>query len=75
MEGGAADEGTWEGLRRKYWHGRTEYYLPIATFVGEGEEDAEEQEGMEMGTVDGQGEGEGNQGSQSATADDTLVRW
>jgi len=28
VEGGAAKEGTWEGLRRKYWHGREEYYLP-----------------------------------------------
>lgn len=28
VEGGAAKEGTWEGLRRKYWHGRAEYYLP-----------------------------------------------
>lgn len=72
MEGGAADEGTWEGLRRKYWHGRTEYYLPIATFVGEEEEDGE---GMEVGTVEGVEGAEGqNQGSQSATADDTLVR-
>lgn len=73
MEGGAADEGTWEGLRRKYWHGRTEYYLPIATFVGE-EEDGEE-EGMEVGTLEGEEGAEGqNQVSQSATADDTLVR-
>lgn len=72
MEGGAADDGTWEGLRRKYWHGRTEYYLPIATFVGDGGDGEEEEEGMELGTVEGQGED--NQGSQSATADDTLVR-
>jgi len=28
VEGGAAEEGTWEGLRRRYWHGREEYYLP-----------------------------------------------
>lgn len=67
MEGGAADEGTWEGLRRKYWHGRTEYYLPIATFVGEEEE--EERKGMEV-----EGQGSENEGAQSATADDTLVR-
>ena len=73
MEGGAADDGTWEGLRRKYWHGRTEYYLPIATFVGDDGDDGEAEEGMELGTVEGQGDGD-NQGSQSATADDTLVR-
>jgi hypothetical protein len=73
VEGGAADEGTWEGLRRKYWHGRTEYYLPIATFVGEEEEEGE---GMEVGTVEWEQEQEQELvGSQSATADDTLVRW
>ena len=22
----------WEGVRRKYWHGRDTYYLPIATW-------------------------------------------
>lgn len=69
MEGGAADAGTWEGLRRKYWHGRTEYYLPIATFVGEGDEGMEVVEGQE----EEEEEGQQSDGAQSATADDTLV--
>ena len=26
------DEKDWEGVRRKYWHGRNTYYLPIVTW-------------------------------------------
>ena len=26
------DEKDWDGVRRKYWHGRNTYYLPIATW-------------------------------------------
>ncbi len=26
------DEKEWEGVRRKYWHGRDTYYLPIVTW-------------------------------------------
>ncbi len=26
------DEKVWEGVRRKYWHGRETYYLPIVTW-------------------------------------------
>ena len=26
------DEKDWDGVRRKYWHGRSTYYLPIATW-------------------------------------------
>ena len=26
------DENVWDGVRRKYWHGRDTYYLPIATW-------------------------------------------
>jgi len=29
----SVDDEVWEGLRRKYWHGRKEYYLPIATLA------------------------------------------
>ena len=25
-------EKEWEGVRRKYWHGRSTYYLPIVTW-------------------------------------------
>ena len=26
------DEKDWDGVRRKYWHGRNTYYLPITTW-------------------------------------------
>lgn len=71
VEGGAADEETWAGVRRRYWHGREEYYLPHATLIAgiTTEEDENEEEEEEGG---GGEEGEGGL-SESATADDTLV--
>ena len=32
------DEKDWEGVRRKYWHGRNTYYLPIVTWKKMGDE-------------------------------------
>uniref|UniRef100_A0A7S1IDL9 Protein arginine N-methyltransferase 2 n=1 Tax=Eutreptiella gymnastica TaxID=73025 RepID=A0A7S1IDL9_9EUGL len=36
------DEKTWEGVRRKYWHDRKEYYLPVAVYYPEEEESQDE---------------------------------
>ena len=35
------DEKDWEGVRRKYWHGRNTYYLPICTWKKAEEEGKE----------------------------------
>jgi protein arginine N-methyltransferase 2 len=38
-------EKDWEGVRRKYWHGRETYYLPIATWSKEAVLDEKKKEG------------------------------
>ena len=35
------NEKDWEGVRRKYWHGRDTYYLPIATWKKKEEKNSE----------------------------------
>eukprot|EP00667_Euglena_gracilis_P004338 EG_transcript_4355 len=33
------DDQTWEGVRRKYWHDRKQYFLPVATYYPEEEDE------------------------------------
>ena len=33
-------EEDWDGIRRKYWHGRETYYLPIVTWKKKNEDDS-----------------------------------
>ncbi len=83
VEGGVAEEGTWEGLRRRYWHGRTEYYLPVAIYQGGNEGDEEVAGGKDEATIDvgedGVQQDEDNEEvptsheDDDAMADDTLV--
>lgn len=40
------DEKDWEGVRRKYWHGRNTYYLPIVTWKKQ-KKNEEEKGGLE----------------------------
>ena len=57
-------ESEWEGVRRKYWHGREQYYLPIVTWNSEylSKQDQKE-ELQEKSLVD--------KGVQSSSGDDT----
>jgi len=49
-------ESEWEGVRRKYWHGREQYYLPIVTWNKEHlsklEQEKQEQQGQSLVDTD-----------------------
>ena len=64
-------EKDWEGVRRKYWHGRETYYLPIATWSKEALIDEKK---SEKGDSSASTEDHGEEKNAADTKDDEKVR-
>lgn len=64
-------EKDWEGVRRKYWHGRETYYLPIATWSKEASIDEKK---SEKGYSSAFTEDHGEEKNAADTKDDEKVR-